>query len=748
MSELGDRLRRHVEGSAPAIGAQEVMASRPRSNSWTRRVAVAAAVLAIAGTVVVAGSRIGGDDPPAEVGADNPIVPDGQADLWETLGHGQEAPDPIVPEGWKTLEHGRNRFSVPADWATPAGPHCPSSPGFVVIDGVEPICEPPDTLPSSAVRIGVADEFSATGPEAQQVDATVTDSGRVRVLQDGPVADTVDWQQVDYGGLAFRVPPSWPVVDLPASFRTETRDDGSTSVSGHLNPGSCGGAWFGSGEVALGVTPYAPSCPRIGEYDLRPGLGVWVREVEPSHDLRSVTTLSGTVDGLAVEVLEMDVGGIADPLHVLVTDGERRVLLSLGVGLDTVVARSILHSISASQTAEPSPSSTLATVADCDAFDRFAVPTGIVYDYDPSKSPEHLRDSAAAVIRATLVGLREESEGSTSYAVFAARVDRVEKGAFQTGEEIEFSVAFAPASVPFASIEGQFTRGLEVVLFLDAGPWPGGWGLFLEGFWAGCDEGPSKSVLVEPVIWSHEGSLDHLLERTSGPIENEIGIDAAYRADDGTIVVTVTGYRWGYARCRGAYSAAASTTDGQLTISATEYLTGDRSGECVEVGFSHVLGVTGTSDTEARELVDAATGDLLSITDGLDDVRPSFYRDRPQVPNCGFLDRSGPDDETADMSRQCFRDAYDRDDPAELAVLEFGDEGESAVRIFRVLGNGDYEVLVEQRPPVDNRGTSDGVWRWLRHECDSIYFRQPPESLIANQPVLNYDGECREVEVR
>ncbi len=400
--------------------------------------------------------------------------------------------------------------------------------------------------------------------------------------------------------------------------------------------------------------------------------------------------------------------------------------------------------------ADSSPPATVLEVADCVDVDRFAVRMGnlgIAYDYDPSASPQDLRDSADAVIRATLLGVREDvdTDRSDSYVVFSARVDGVEKGVLETGEQAEVSVMFAPASVPFSTIEDHFTPGTDVVLFLDAGPWPGGWSPFLEGFWAGCDA-RSSSVLAHPVTWSHEGSLDHLLERTNGRIESEIGIDGAYRADDGTIVVTVTGYQWGYASCRGAYQATASAVGDQLTVSAIEILDGDRSGMCAEVGYTHVLGVAGTADIDANELVDASTGERVRIVDGIDAIRPSFYRDRPQLPDCGFINLRQPDDEAAVAARECFRDAYDSGEPAELGVLGYGEEGESAVEYFRIVDGETYEVLVEQRPPVDNRGESDGVWRWQRHECDLIHFLGPPDHLIADQPVLNYDGECRRVE--
>ena len=48
MSELGDRLRRHVEGASPAIDIQDVMVPRRADRAWFRRVAAAAVVVAVA----------------------------------------------------------------------------------------------------------------------------------------------------------------------------------------------------------------------------------------------------------------------------------------------------------------------------------------------------------------------------------------------------------------------------------------------------------------------------------------------------------------------------------------------------------------------------------------------------------------------------------------------------------------------------------------------------------------------------
>ncbi len=748
MSELGERLRRHVEGSSSAIDIKEIAAPNSRNRRWARPLVAAVAVVAVAGAAVVAGVRLSNDDHRVEVGNSVPVGHDEKSGSWAWLDFGPEAPDSPVPDGWQTLEHGPHRFSVPPGWVAPVGGRCQgAASGMVLIGVTEPDCDRQPWQPESTVILGDVEGFAATGPEVERIEATLTDAGHVRVLQDGPMADTSGWQRITYGGIEFRVPPSWPIADLPGTYETGTRDDGMTYAEGRLNPGQCGGAWFGSPEVYLGATPLVPSCPRPTRHDLRPGTGVWVRELDPSMDVHSTTTASGTVDGLTVEIIEMDVGEIADPLHVLITDDGRQTLLSIGVGLETPTARSILHSISASSVEDASTTIPVADCVDVDRFSKRMGDLGITYDYDPSNSPEHLADSAATVIRATLLAVRQESDTDNPgrYAVFTARVDDVEKGDMTIGDEVEFSVMFAPTSVPFSSIEEHFTPGLEVVLFLDAGPWPGGWAPLLEGLWAGCD-GRAASMMAHPVNWSHSGSLDHLVERTGGPIEQAVEIDGAYRADDGTIVVTVTGYQWGYASCRGAYRATASTAEGELTITATETLAGDRSGSCEEVGYTHVLGVAGTAGIDANELVDAATGERVAIANGIDAIRPGFYRDRTQLPDCGFVDLSQPDDLTARAARQCFRDAYESGDDAELGVVEFGDEGESEVRLFRLGDSESYEVIVEQRPPAHESGRSDGVWRWQRYECETIHFLGPPEHQIENLPVLNYDGECLRIE--
>lgn len=748
MSDLGYRLRRHVEGASPAIDVRTVMVPRATGRPRFRRFAAAAVVVAVAGTAVVVAERLSSDDTPAEVGNGEPIE-QADGDPWGWLDFGPESPDPVVPEGWQTLEYGPHRFSVPADWIAPRGGGCPQdASGVVLIADTELTCESPDTPPPGVIRIDDTYEFEVTGAESEQIRVTLTDAGRVRVLQDGPLADTTDWQEVEHNGIEFLVPPSWPVVDLPGTYRTEVLDDGRTSVSGHPDPGICGGALFPSTEVFLGVSPLHPfGCMRSFEGDLRPGLGVWARDVPSNADLLYTATARGIIDGATVEIIDMEIGHVADPLHVLITNNAQRTLVTLGVGIETSTARAILHSISVGESVDSSPTLTVPAVAACDDVDRFAERMRnpgppVVIDYNLSTSPEQLRESASAVVRATLLGVREEPEanGSDSFAVFSARVEEVVKGELTAGEVIE-----VVGLVLFSSIEEHFTPGIDVVLFLDAEPSAGGWRPFAEGFWAGCDS-RSASMLYQPVNWSHEGGLGHLLERTNGRIETEIGIDAAYRADDGTIVVTVTGYPWGYAPCRGAYQATASTAGDQLTIAATAVLDGDRSGVCAERGYTHALGVAGTADIDANELLDAASGERVPIADGIDDVRPSFYRDRPQLPDCGFIDLRQPDDEAAVAARQCFRDAYDSGDPAELGVLGYGEEGESGVEYFRIIDGRTYEVLVEQRPPVDNRDTHDGVWRWQRHECDSIYFLDPLDPAIANLPVLNYNGECRQVE--
>ena len=266
-------------------------------------------------------------------------------DQWSWLDFGTEAPTPTVPEGccWQTLEYGPHRFSVPAQWTAPLGETCArGAPGIVLTGELSGSCNPPDT-PDSIVRIDEADSFTATGPQSTAVLASLTDPGRVRVLQDGPVADTSDWVTHAHAGIEFSVPPDWPVVNLAESFNSTTTAGGGRSTNGQLPPGTCGRPMVD--QVFLGDNPLVPSCPAPLQRDLTPADGIWVHTLGPDRDINGPTISSGTVGDMPVAIIERSGLTSAEPLTLIFDTGESRTVVSLGVGLDTSIGRAVLRSI-------------------------------------------------------------------------------------------------------------------------------------------------------------------------------------------------------------------------------------------------------------------------------------------------------------------------------------------------------------------------------------------------------------------
>lgn len=125
-------------------------------------------------------------------------------------------------------------------------------------------------------------DVSASGPDAQQILATFSDSGARRALADGPTQSTVGWQTLTYDGVQFDVPPSWQIVDLPATLFTTTDSAGNViGGGGQIDPGTCSEALFPTRTVYTGRSGITPSCPMPMTRALEPHDGVWVRSFDP-----------------------------------------------------------------------------------------------------------------------------------------------------------------------------------------------------------------------------------------------------------------------------------------------------------------------------------------------------------------------------------------------------------------------------------------------------------------------------------
>lgn len=301
---------------------------------------------------------------------------------------------PPVPTGWKVLDFEAFRFAVPGDWVVPTPLSCSlPAPGFVLIAATEPtMCASSDPPPQSVLSIlpaadagaagtpttigalsaveippkcagcapvylfDTAYQVSVSGPEAERVLGTFTDSGFNRVLQSNAPADTSTWKTVEYQGIAFRVPPEWAVSDLPSSFNEVTLPNGGVQTSSGLDPGYCGGPMFpsdrGPATVSLGMSRMVPSCAALASFDLTPGDGLWIRSTADSRSQPDGTPIAhGVVDGLDVTVVRMHrtlAGAPSPALDLVVRDGSATpIWVSLGVGTDTSIARTILRSLHA-----------------------------------------------------------------------------------------------------------------------------------------------------------------------------------------------------------------------------------------------------------------------------------------------------------------------------------------------------------------------------------------------------------------
>jgi hypothetical protein len=372
--------------------------SRARFVRWRPLAAALVCAALVAGVVLAVRNPAPNED--VEAGPATSASADG---AWPRP-FGSEDPVPVVPDGWKVLDFGDLRFAVPDDWAVPVSRSClglasgeagaVGAAGAVLVrwgEGEGPSCGPIEPLPASVLTIEpvepglgsgeraavgtlsatrIANESCAecgpiyqfenglqltiTGPEADAVLATFTDSGAHRALQAGPVAESSDWRAVDYEGIKVRVPTDWAIVDLPGSYQRTERPDGSSTISRQLNPGECGGAMFASDQlprVSLGESPITASCPPVGRYDLEAGDGLWIRPIDDAAAALLGTPIAqGDVGGLSVTAVRLDGSQRQRPspvLDLLVRTGSATLWVTLGVGQDASAARAILQSLQA-----------------------------------------------------------------------------------------------------------------------------------------------------------------------------------------------------------------------------------------------------------------------------------------------------------------------------------------------------------------------------------------------------------------
>lgn len=388
------RLRKYRDVLDTAIADDRVCERVAPTTSRSRgRVMLAVAAVTVLGIGVGALLATSDDRSQRVSGPTTPITPaaptTAEAADWSWLtAWGGAAASAADSGGWTVMDFADFRFAVPPLWSVPIAASCAQpADGLVLVPPAnEPYCEPASSLPEStlifrrrlmpmvpgetmtvgALTAVVAPpcpdcvnvyqfengyDVSATGPDANEILATLSDSGARRALADGPTLSTDAWQTVTYGGVQFDVPPSWPIVDLPETLFTTTDPAGNVNGGGgQIDPGTCSGALFPTRTVFTGRSGLVPSCPPQMTRALEPHDGVWVRLPDNDAAADLPVLANGTVGDLDVALLDLDeetLGRTAAPVVLRVRNGDRTVLITLGVGVDATTARTVLRSLRA-----------------------------------------------------------------------------------------------------------------------------------------------------------------------------------------------------------------------------------------------------------------------------------------------------------------------------------------------------------------------------------------------------------------
>ena len=154
---------------------------------------------------------------------------------------------------------------------------------------------------------------------------------------------TTDWKPVVVAGVSMLVPPSWEVRDLAHQ---------DISQGFVPNPGTCGDGWFYSeapraliGEADPNI---AVGCVAVDRWPIAAVDGVWAREITSDTVDIGPVVAHGTTDGLDVSVVERTLSDndSIDPVVDLILHASGHIVrVSIGVGPDATIARTILHSL-------------------------------------------------------------------------------------------------------------------------------------------------------------------------------------------------------------------------------------------------------------------------------------------------------------------------------------------------------------------------------------------------------------------
>lgn len=194
--------------------------------------------------------------------------------------------------------------------------------------------------------------LTVSGPSSTTILHSIGWSGPYAVLHPpGPVAVPSKWRTAAYDGIALRVPPTWPTVNLGS---------GTT-------PGVCGHAEFSAPTLIIG--PGGPTFCHLSSSVVANIDGVWIRPdnslfVPPGlpHPPSTIILRPGPATLL---VLPPDTSGmnatLAPVLNLLAQNSDGAwVAIDVGLGSNPATARSIIASIRSVPMTSPPPTTSSA----------------------------------------------------------------------------------------------------------------------------------------------------------------------------------------------------------------------------------------------------------------------------------------------------------------------------------------------------------------------------------------------------
>lgn len=164
-----------------------------------------------------------------------------------------------------------------------------------------------------------------------------------------------------------------------------------------------------------------------------------------------------------------------------------------------------------------------ATEVACNEISAFADAlndVGIVFDYEPSKSPAALAKSVDVVVAGHLTGRSSHNDGEVAddeYAVrwvaFELEVEERIKGDARTGDRFYVRVLYSALKKPAIRYGGVGARRIPAVVFANHVPNnPSHLSLGVEGLATACEGGKPIGRLGESPEWLAPSTLDQLID--------------------------------------------------------------------------------------------------------------------------------------------------------------------------------------------------------------------------------------------